>query len=161
MHVRVQLAPRLFVHRVDLLIPIDRQRIQMCGHLVPLGRIARQRTRDRAVHHLVLQRGHHFAERHGHAGAAQRLDELGLCAAAGAHLLAFDVREPLDVGIAEQHLRRIGGHAQQPDARLRIELGVHRLERIGHRTRRLHIGRQARQINGLVDRVVGGEVRQR
>ena len=88
--------------------------------------------------------------------------EIGLRAAAGANLFAFEVGQAVDFAVAEQHLRRVGGNPQQLDVRafLAIELGVHGREGIDDGPRCLGVRCQSGQIDRFIDRVVRGKVRQ-
>src|SRR3546814_4554860 len=75
--------------------------------------------------HLVLQGRHHLVESQRHAGVAESLDEFRQRAVAGAHLLALQVFQTLDLAVAEQHLgRRSEEHTSELQSLMRISYAV-------------------------------------
>src|SRR5690606_23585818 len=84
------------------------------------------------VDDAVLQGGYDFAKGKRYAAAAKSLNELGLCATAGADFLASHVGKTVHFGVAKQDLRGIGREAEHMDIVLVVESAVRRCVGLGH-----------------------------
>src|SRR5690606_9689553 len=124
LHFRVQAVPVTLVNSMHLLVPVDGQGVQVGADFIPLGRVDGHGAGNRAVDNGGLQGGYHLAKRDGYAAAANGFHKFGLGAAAGAYLLAFQVGQTVDFGIAEHDLCRVGGKAQYFDVVVAVILLV-------------------------------------
>ena len=128
---------------------------------MPLGKVARQRAGDAAIDRLVLQGRHHFTKGHRHRAGAERGHQLGLRAATDAHFLALQIGQALELGVAVNHLRRIGRDAEEFHAEFFAEqFFVHRLGRFGDPARGLDIGDETGNVHRLVGRVIRRQIGQ-